>query len=171
MRPSVSRRQFLTAQAALAAGLAAASAQEPPKDAAPKAPPRPRPPKLDAELVQKFVVAAHRDLEQVKQLLAEQPRLINATWDWGAGDFETALGGAAHMGRRDVALFLLGQGARLDVFAAAMLGQLDVVKAAVTANPGIVKVPGPHGIPLLAHAKAGKQEAEAVLKYLEALPA
>ena len=57
MRPSVSRRQFLAAQAALAAGLATASAQEPPKDAPPKAPPRPRPPKLDAELVQKFVVA------------------------------------------------------------------------------------------------------------------
>ena len=35
-------------------------------------------------------------------LLDEQPGLLNATWDWGGGDFETALGGAAHMGRRDI---------------------------------------------------------------------
>jgi hypothetical protein len=171
MRPPLSRRQFLATQAAILAGAAAARGQEPPKAAPAKGAPKAKPPKLDADLVKAFVGAAHGNLDKVKQMLSEQPRLVNATVDHGGGDFETALGGAAHMGRRDIALFLLEKGARLDVFAAAMLGQLDVVKAAVAANPGIVRVPGPHGIPLLAHAKAGKSEAEAVLKYLESLSA
>lgn len=59
------------------------------------------------------------------------------------------------MGRRDIAEFLLEHGARLDLFAAAMLGQLEIVKAALTAFPDAHRVRGPHGIPLLAHARAG----------------
>jgi hypothetical protein len=122
---------------------------------------------LEAKLVQEFVGNAHGDLNRVKELLAEEPGLINATWDWGGGDFETALGAAAHMGRRDIAEFLLENGARLDLFAAAMLGQLDIVQAALTAYPGAVKTPGPHGIPLIAHAQAGGEEAKSVLAYLQ----
>jgi hypothetical protein len=43
-------------------------------------------------------------------MLESEPRLLRATWDWGGGDFETALGGAAHMGRRDIAAWLLERG-------------------------------------------------------------
>ena len=43
------------------------------------------------------------------------PALLNATWDWGAGDFETALGAASHMGNRESAGVLLARGARLDL--------------------------------------------------------
>lgn len=124
---------------------------------------------LEAKLVQEFVGNAHGDLKRVKELLAEEPGLINATWDWGGGDFETALGAASHMGRRDIAEFLLENGARLDIFAAAMLGQLDIVKAALTAYPAAIKTPGPHGIPLMAHAQAGGEDAKAVLEYLQSL--
>jgi len=88
-------------------------------------------------------------------MLAAQPTLINATWDWGGGDFETALGGASHMGRPDIAEFLLANNARMDLFAAAMLGKLEIVKAAVAAFPNIVRVPGPHRISLIAHAEKG----------------
>ena len=126
-------------------------------------------PALDAKLVQEFVGNAHGDLNRVKELLAQESGLINATWDWGGGDFETALGAAAHMGRRDIALFLLEHGARLDIFAAAMLGQLDIVKAALTAYPDALKTPGPHGIPLIAHAQAGGENAKEVLEYLDGL--
>ena len=87
-----------------------------------------RPPAIAPELVSEFVRKAHSDLRRVQELLAEEPKLVNACWDWGAGDFEFALGAAAHTGRREIALFLLDCGARLDIFAAAMLGQLDVVK-------------------------------------------
>ena len=126
-------------------------------------------PALEPSLVQDFVGNAHGDLGRVQELLVQQPALINACWDWGGGDFETALGAASHMGRKDIATFLLERGARLDLFAAAMLGQLDFVKAALTAFPDAIHTPGPHGIPLIMHARAGGEEALPVLNYLESL--
>jgi hypothetical protein len=128
-----------------------------------------RMPALKINLVQEFVAVAHTDLNRVKEMLAEEPGLVNATWDWGGGDFETALGAAAHMGARDIALFLIEHGARLDIFAAAMLGKLDIIKAALAAFPDAIKTPGPHGIPLIAHAQAGGEEAKSVLEYLQSL--
>jgi hypothetical protein len=128
-----------------------------------------KPPPTDPTLVEEFVSVAHGKYEDVAKMLAAHPSLVNATWDWGGGDWETGLGGAAHMGRRKIALHLLEAGARLDVFAAAMLGYLDVVQAAVARDPGIVHVPGPHGIPLIAHAKAGRKDATAVLEFLASL--
>lgn len=124
---------------------------------------------LEPSLVQEFVGNSHGDLNRVKELLAQEPALINASWDWGAGDFETGLGAAAHMGRRDIANFLLENGARLDLFAAAMLGKLDFVKAALDAFPDAIKTPGPHGIPLIAHAQAGGDESIPVYEYLNSL--
>lgn len=126
-------------------------------------------PALEASLVQEFVGNAHGDLNRVKELLSQEPALINATWDWGGGDFETALGAASHMGRKDIAEFLLEHGARLDIFAAAMLGNLEIVKAALEAFPDAVNTPGPHGIPLVTHAEMGKEDAQAVLEYLKSL--
>jgi hypothetical protein len=127
------------------------------------------PPSLEPMLVRDFVANAHGDLERVKALLAEQPKLVNAAWDWGGGDWETGLGAAAHVGRRDIAEYLLQQGARLDVFAAAMLGKLEIVRTALEAFPGALHVQGPHGIPLTAHARAGGEAAADVLAYLEGL--
>jgi hypothetical protein len=124
---------------------------------------------LEAALVQEFVANAHGNLDRVKELLAQEPTLINATWDWGGGDFETALGAAAHMGSRDIAVYLLENGARLDLFAAAMLGNLEIVKAVFITYPSAIRVPGPHGIPLIEHARAGGEEAKAVLEFLESL--
>ncbi|MGH9887086.1 MAG: hypothetical protein ACREBE_16290, partial [bacterium] len=117
-----------------------------------------RPAPLAPELVKEFVVAAHSDIEKTKTMLAAEPRPVNATWDWGGGDFETALGGASHMGRPDIAAVLLAAGSRMDVFCATMMGKADVVKACIADTPSIVSVKGPHGISLLKHAKAGKQE-------------
>jgi hypothetical protein len=124
-------------------------------------------PALPATLVYEFVSVAHTNLDRIRELLEQEPNLVNATWDWGGGDWETGLGAAAHMGRADIAYTLLAHGARLDVFAAAMLGKLEIVKAAFADNPAVVDVPGPHGIPLLAHAKAGGEEAASVLRFLE----
>ncbi len=124
-------------------------------------------PALESKLVQEFVAVAHTDLNRVRELFAQEPGLVNATWDWGGGDFETALGAAAHMGAKEIANFLLENGARLDIFAAAMLGKLDVVQAALTAYPESINTPGPHGISLIAHAKAGGDDAKVVLEYLE----
>jgi hypothetical protein len=125
-----------------------------------------RPSPLAQDQVQRFVQAAHSDLDATRQMLDSTPRLIRATWDWGAGDFETALGGAAHMGRRDIAALLLDRGAPLDLFAAAMLGELAIVRAALETRPALARVSGPHGIPLVAHAKAGGTGSVSVLNYV-----
>lgn len=122
---------------------------------------------IGSDLVQAFVANAHGDLEKVRALLGEQPALVNAAWDWGDGDWETGLGAAAHMGRRDIALFLLGRGARLDLFAAAMLGETEIVRAVLAAFPDMRDAAGPHGIPLIEHARAGGAGAEAMLQLLE----
>jgi ankyrin repeat protein len=121
---------------------------------------------IGATTVQEFVGNAHGDLERVKALLEEEPGLINASWDWGGGDWETALGAAAHMGRRDIATYLLENGARLDLFAAAMLGETEIVRAILQAFPGMREALGPHGIPLIAHAQAGGEAAAGVLELL-----
>jgi len=181
------RRNFLVSSAAAAglvlypesllfgqaAGTASAPANVPP--GAPQgqtsnaATGKPRPDPLKPELVKEFVVAAHVDLDKTKALLAETPSLLNATWDWGGGDFEMAIGGAGHMGRRDIALFLIGQGGRFDLFVAAMLGRLDIVKPMLTAFPHLADSKGPYGIPLMVHAQKGGQEAAEVAAFLEGL--
>ncbi len=122
---------------------------------------------IAVDLVQQFVIKAHGDLEAVSELIEAHPGLVNATWDWGNGDWETGLGAASHIGRRDIALCLLDRGARLDLFAAAMLGYRDVIAAALHALPSVATAPGPHGIPLIEHARAGGSPAAEVLKLLE----
>ena len=126
-----------------------------------------RPPALKSELVNEFVLKSHSDLNRVRELIRQEPALVNSVWDWGGGDWETGLGAAAHMGRRDIALCLLESGARLDLFAAAMLGKLEIVKAILETFPDAINVKGPHGIPLIAHAKAVGKDAEQVLVFLE----
>jgi hypothetical protein len=126
-------------------------------------------PALSPNIVNEFVAQAHGDLNRVKEFLEQEPMLINAAWNWGGGDWETALGAAAHMGRKDIALYLLEQGARIDIFAAAMLGHIEIVRVVIQAFPDTLNVPGPHGIPLIAHAKAGGEGAVAVQNYLQSL--
>ena len=124
---------------------------------------------LESSLVQEFVGVAHSDLERTRALLEQEPGLVNASWDWGGGDFETALGAAAHMGRKNIANYLLKNGARLDLFAAAMLGKYEIVKSALDTYPDAIHIPGPHNIPLLEHAKSGGEDANAVYELLQAL--
>jgi hypothetical protein len=127
-----------------------------------------KPPPIDKELVGELVLKAHGDLAFVKQLVEREPHIVNAAWDWGAGDWETSLGAAAHVGRRDIAEFLLEHGARMDVFAAAMLGEIEIVRAMLDAQPDLRDARGPHGIPLAAHAEAGGEKAREVLDFLHA---
>jgi hypothetical protein len=152
------RRELLQSGALAAAGTLLISprillAQNPPSSTPDRGP------ALDKELVREFVVAAHANLARTKEMLEPQPELVNATWDWGGGDWETGLGGASHMGSKEIAEYLLGKGARMDVFCAAMLGRIEIVKAFLAADPQVVHLRGPHGIPLVRHAVAGGQQA------------
>ena len=118
------------------------------------------------EPVQAMVGAAHRNLAAVEELLRQQPGLAKASWDWGFGDWESALGAASHTGAKEIAELLIGHGARPTIFSSAMLGEIDVVRAALRARPELAQLHGPHGIPLLNHARAGGADAAEVVGYL-----
>lgn len=122
-----------------------------------------KPPRLDEDLVFEFVRVAHGSLDQVQALLTQEPGLVNACWNWGGDDWETALGAAAHTGQKEIAHHLLAHGARMDLFCAAMLGKIEIVKAFISDDPAVVHVKGPHGIPLIVHAQAGGQDEVATL--------
>jgi hypothetical protein len=126
-------------------------------------------PTQEPAVVRELVGAAHGNVGRVRELVEARPELANAAWDWGFGDWESALGAASHMGRRDIAEVLLAHGARPDLFTAAMLGNLAAVRATVEGVPGIQRRRGPHGITLLAHARAGGEAAQELVAYLERL--
>lgn len=126
-------------------------------------------PTQEASEVNAFVGAAHTQLDRVTEMLAARPDLAKANWDWGFGDWESALGAASHVGRRDIAEVLMAHGARPNLFTLAMLGKVDAVRAICTAAPGIQRTLGPHDITLMRHALAGKNEAEDVVAYLTQL--
>ena len=167
----LTRRSFaLVPVVWLAARSAAAGRpQEPPAaSAVPPAPTGTDFPGQSAEVVREAVVAAHGNIARLRTLVGRQQTLAKATYDWGFGDWESALGGASHVGNREIAEYLIANGAQPTIFSAAMLGQLDVVRAFVAASPGIQQVRGPHSISLLRHARAGGAAARPVLEYLTA---
>jgi hypothetical protein len=192
MPKSISRRTFAAASAGLIAapGLMVAqeqeskpaeSKQEPktkeirePKEKAftrdyepPKFKPSWKNEQVNRQMAADFVIYAHSDLKMVEKLLEREPGLLNATLDWGDGDWETALGGASHMGRKDIVEFLLRKGARIDIFCCAMMGLLDSVKAMLTLQPGLIDAKGPHGFTLHFHAQVGQEDSVKVLEYLQ----
>ena len=114
------------------------------------------------ELVREMVSVSHGNVKRVRELVDARPALAKASWDWGFNDWETALGAASHVGNREIAEYLIAHGAHPSLFSAAMLGQLEVVKAFIAAQPGTQRIAGPHSISLLAHAKAGGANAEPV---------
>lgn len=162
-----SRRRFLAGSTLGALTLVvSAAAQEAPAPAPARRPPAPRPPVLPADKVQAIVGQSHRNLDEVRKLIGETPLLVNACWDWGGGDFETPLEAAAHTGQRAIAEFLLRHHARPSLFAAAMLGQLGMIRAELERDPRAHEIPGPHGFTLLHCAKAGGVEARPVYDFL-----
>ena len=124
---------------------------------------------LNREFVQDFVIYAHSDLAMVEQLYSKEPNVVNAAMDWGGGDWETALGGASHMGRHDIVAFLLEKGARIDIFCAAMQGQLAAVESFLKLQPALIDAKGPHGFTLHFHAQVGGERAKPVLDFLQSI--
>lgn len=126
-------------------------------------------PQINRLLAQDFVIYAHSNLDMVKKLLDREPGLLNASIDWGGGDWETALGGASHMGRKDIVENLLSRGARIDIFCAAMMGQLEAIKAFLTLQPSLIDARGPHGFSLHFHAQVGGDTSATTLDYLQSI--
>lgn len=128
-----------------------------------------KPPQLPGELVKEFVRVGHNNLPEVQRMLAEQPGLLNACWDVGGGDFETALEGAGHVGDREIAEYLIGQGARANIFVLTMLGHTAIVKGLLAAYPDLLRSKGPHGLTLLHHAQRGGEPAAELLEHISML--
>lgn len=114
-------------------------------------------PNIDPEIVSEVVGKSHADLEGVKKLVDKRPELARSVWEWRFGDFESAIGAASHVGRRDIVQYLMGKGARPSIFTFGMMGAYEVVKSMIEFYPGIQKTMGPHGISLLDHAYYGER--------------
>jgi len=177
----LSRRQWLAAvpgAVALAHGLPA-RAEDAAYAGTKKGKLHPEFPSHDPAVVREVVGAAHTRIDRVRELVEASPALAKAAWDWGFGDWESALGAASHMGRVDIAELLIAHGARPDIFTFAMMGRVGAVRQMVEAMPGVQRIHGPHGFSLLDHPRfrlrhtemtaADKSSVEATIDYLESL--
>lgn len=120
---------------------------------------------IPADKVKEFVTAGHTDFAKTKQMLEDTPGLLYATWDWGGGDFETALEGAGHMGNREIATYLIEKGARTNLYVLTMLGKTQLVKSYLDLFPDYLFARGPHGLTLLHHAQKGGDDAKELYDY------
>jgi ankyrin repeat protein len=107
--------------------------------------------KLTQEQIDEFVVACHGNFDAVKSILADQPGLINTRSSLD----ESPLGAAAHVGNREIAEYLVKQGAEVDLAAAAMLGDIGMVESFLQFDAAAATGAGAHGIPVIFHAVAG----------------
>ena len=137
----------------------------------------PKYPSIEDEIALDVVGSSHFNFDKVKKLVNHRPELARANWDWSFGDWESALGAASHVGRRDIAEFLISKGARPNIFTYAMFGHFEVVKSMIETIPATLTTEGPHGISLLSHARAGLRskelsqeqitQSEKLIEYLE----
>jgi ankyrin repeat protein len=107
------------------------------------------------ETVKNFLIASHGDLDTVKKTLAQYPELVNICFAWADGNTERPIQAAAHVGNREVAEYLLEQGAPLEICTAAMLGQVETVKKFLSDDPSLANAKGGHGISVMFHAAIG----------------
>lgn len=112
------------------------------------------------EAINEFVIASHFDLPKIKTLLAETPALLNENAEW----IETPIQAAAHVGNREIAEWLLAQGAPLDICTAAILGRTDDVRAMLADDPGLNEAVGAHNLGVLFYpALVGNMEIAEIL--------
>jgi len=105
-------------------------------------------------LVNQFASVAHVDFEKVKQLLRENPGLLNTRASWDEGAVEAG----AHMGRVDIAGFLGDAGATVSTCTAAVLGQEKMVRDALAADRRTVCERGAHDLAILAYTAFAKEQ-------------
>jgi hypothetical protein len=120
-----------------------------------------------ATIVKEFVGAGHNNLAKVKELLSEYPNLLYCRYDWGNGDFEEAIEGAGHVGNKEIANFLISQGARPNIYVLTMLGETAIVKSILERYPSLLFAKGAHGYTLLHHAVRGGDTSAELCDYFE----
>lgn len=138
--------------------------------------PHDRYPAIELSVASEVVGVSHFNLDRLKQLVDPRPELSRAIWDWGFGDWESAIDAASHVGRKDIVDYLVGKGAVPTIFTYALLGEFNIVKSMISIYPGVQKNTGPHGISLFQHAKLAletegvdKTKAQQLIDYLQGL--
>lgn len=101
--------------------------------------------------IREFVIAGHGNLNKVKQMLTENPELLNLSYQWNENDKETAIQAAAQVGSSAVAEYLLEKGAPLDACTVAMLGREADLRKRLNEKHDSIRDVGAHSIPLLPH--------------------
>ena len=160
----MTRSHFLKSSLATVAGLTLPFAS---RSAAQQEKPAP----IKLEIVKEFVGVAHGKFDRLKEMLENDHLLLHVSYDWGGGDYESAIEAAGHVGNKQIAAYLLEKGARYNLYLACMLGHLEIVRQVLTVNPGLLNSKGPHGFTMLHHAQRGGEESQAVVAYLESLGA
>ena len=117
------------------------------------------------EIVKEFVGAGHNNLKRVKEMLADYPNLLYCRHDSGNGDFEEAIEGAGHVGDKEIALYLIEQGARPNIFVLTMLGETAIVKSVLERFPSLLFSKRAHGLTLLHHANRGGEPSKELADY------
>lgn len=130
-----------------------------------------KPAPIDLALVREFVGVAHGKIDRVKEMLESNHLLLHVSYDWGGGDYESAIEAAGHVGNREIADYLLSKGARYNIYLACMLGHLDIVRQVLVTNPSLINSKGPHGFTMLHHAQRGGATAIPVVRFLEEMGA
>lgn len=130
-----------------------------------------KPAPISLEIVKEYVTVAHGQFPRLKEMLENDNQLLHVSNDWGGGDYESAIEAAGHVGNKEIAAYLLGKGARYNIYLACMLGHLDIVKQVLTMSPQLLNSKGPHGFTMLHHAQKGGEESKAVVDYLLSLGA
>lgn len=130
-----------------------------------------RPQPINLDIVKEFVSVSHGKFDRVREMLENDPQLLHVSNDWGGGDFESGIEAAGHVGNKEIANYLLGKGARYNIYLACMLGHLETVKLTLTAHPMLLNSKGPHGLTMLHHAIKGGEPAKPVEEFLRSLGA
>ncbi len=130
-----------------------------------------KPAPIKIEIVKEFVTVAHGQVARLKEMLENDAQLLHVSYDWGGGDYESAIEAAGHVGNQEIATYLMGKGARYNVYLACMLGHIETVRKVLTTNPQLLNSKGPHGFTLLHHANVGGENSKGVAEYLQSLGA
>ncbi|MEK6221941.1 MAG: ankyrin repeat domain-containing protein [Chloroflexota bacterium] len=96
-----------------------------------------------------FIRDCHMNFEGVKKAVENSPDIVNS---YNEKMNESGLGAAGHMGNREIAEYLLANGAPLELAAAAMLGMNKEVQAYLDKDAELANSAGPHGISVAFHA-------------------
>ncbi len=136
-----------------------------------QSPQQEKPAPIKLEIVKEYVTVAHGQFRRLKEMLENDNQLLHVSHDWGGGDYESAIEAAGHVGNKDIAAYLLGKGARYNIYLACMLGHLDIVRQVLTRSPQLINSKGPHGFTMLHHAQKGGDESKSVVDYLVSLGA